>query len=138
MELVPIGDAAKLLGLNTSALRYYENRGLVRPRRQGGKRVYSREDLRRIAFISIIHRLGLGLRLAEAVLDEPGEQWRKLAAEQLADLDELIRQAQLAQHFLRHALDCPADHPVRDCPYLVSTLDRRLAGESFEDVAANH
>jgi MerR family regulatory protein len=36
MELIPIGEAAALLGLSTSALRYYDERGLVRPSgRQG-------------------------------------------------------------------------------------------------------
>ena len=32
MELVTIGEAAQMLALNTSALRYYEDRGLVTPR----------------------------------------------------------------------------------------------------------
>jgi len=39
-----IGDAAQLLGLNTSALRYYEDRGLVTPERRAGKRMYSRDS----------------------------------------------------------------------------------------------
>ena len=34
-----IGEAAQMLTLNTSALRYYEDRGLVTPDRRGGKRM---------------------------------------------------------------------------------------------------
>jgi DNA-binding transcriptional MerR regulator len=138
MDLVPIGEAARLLGVNTSALRYYEDRELVRPERRGGQRMYSREDLRRLAFIQITHRLGLGLRTAGAVLDEPGAEWRRLAKEQVTRLTELIEQAQVAQRFLAHALDCPAEHPVRECPHLIGILDRRIDGVSLERLAAEH
>ncbi|WP_232004746.1 MerR family transcriptional regulator [Mycobacterium sp. ACS1612] len=37
MDQMTIGEAAQLLGLNTSALRYYEDRGLVTPGRRGGR-----------------------------------------------------------------------------------------------------
>src|SRR2546430_10176021 len=58
MDLVSIGDAARLLGLNTSALRYYEQRGLVRPvNRQHGRRMYDATQLRRLALIQIMQRL---------------------------------------------------------------------------------
>ena len=61
MELVTIGEAAQVLALNTSALRYYEDRGLVTPERRGGKRMYSREQLRRLAFIQLMQRLGIAM-----------------------------------------------------------------------------
>ena len=138
MEAIPIGDAARLLGANTSALRYYEQRGLVHPARQAGRRVYSQEDLRRLAFIQITHRLGLSLNTAAAILDSPSPEWRDEARAQLTELADLIRQAQAAQYFLTHAVNCPTEHPVRECPNLVSNLDRRLAGIPFEDIAAEH
>jgi len=135
---VPIGEAASKLGMNTSALRYYEERGLINPGRQAGRRVYTQEDLRRLAFIQITHRLGLGLATAAAVLDEPSDDWRELARAQVKELDELISQAKGAQRFLAHAVSCPADHPVRECPHLVGTLDRRLAGASLDELAAEN
>ena len=54
MQLVPIGEAARRLGVNTSALRYYEERGLVTPARRAGRRVYGPGDLRRLAFIQVL------------------------------------------------------------------------------------
>lgn len=138
-DLISIGDAGRRLGVNTSALRYYEERGLVRPAtRTGGRRMYGPEQLRRLAFIQILQRLGVGLDAASAVLDQPGEQWREVVREQLGALDELIGRAQAAQNFLRHALECPADHPVRDCPYMTGALDRLIAGTTFEQLAAEH
>ncbi len=138
MDLVPIGEAARLLGMNTSALRYYEERGLVRPNRQSGKRMYTREDLHRLAFIQITHALGLGLDTAAAVLDGPSTDWRQLARTQIKELAELITQAQAAQRFLAHAVNCPAEHPVQECPYVIGTLDRRLEGVPLDQLAEEH
>lgn len=59
---IPIGQAAERLGLNPSALRYYDERGLVRaPTRRAGRRMYGRDELRRLAFIKIAQQLGLPL-----------------------------------------------------------------------------
>ena len=38
--------------------------------------MYSREHLRRLAFIQLMQRLGISLDAASAVLDEPSDQWR--------------------------------------------------------------
>jgi DNA-binding transcriptional MerR regulator len=136
MDFVTIGDAARMLGLNTSALRYYEDRGLVMPERRGGKRVYSREHLRRLAFIQLMQRLGIRLDAASAVLDEPSDQWRGVVREQIAAIDELIARANGARDFLEHALACPADHPVDQCPHMIEVLDKRLGGLTIEELAA--
>jgi DNA-binding transcriptional MerR regulator len=138
MDLLPIGEAAALLDLNTSALRYYEDRGLLTPVRQAGRRMYSKHDLRRLAFVRITHRLGLPLETAAAVLDEPRDDWRETARRQIKELAELISQAQTAQWFLSVAVKCPADHPVRDCPHIMGALDRVLDGTTFEELVAEH
>ena len=136
MELVTIGDAAQMLALNTSALRYYEERGLVTPERRGGKRMYSREHMRRLAFIQLMQRLGIRLDAASAVLDEPSDQWRGAVREQIAAIEELIARANGARDFLEHALACPADHPVEECPHMIEVLDKRLGGVTIEELAA--
>lgn len=136
MDRIPIGEAAKRLNMRTSALRYYEERNLVRPAaRVNGKRVYGLQELRRLAFIQIAQRLGIGLNTAAAVLDEASDQWRKTVGEQIAELDELIARAKDAKSFLSHALTCPAEHPTRECPHIMETLDRLLEGVSFEQLA---
>lgn len=136
MELVTIGEAAQTLGLNPSALRYYEDRGLVTPERHGGKRMYTREQLRRLAFIQVMQRLGIRLDAASAVLDDPSDQWRDVVREQIAAIDELIARANGARDFLEHALACPSDHPVDECAQMIGFLDRRLGGVSIEELAA--
>lgn len=139
MALVTIGQAARQLGINPSALRYYEQRGLVQPAaRRAGRRMYDAEQLRRLAFIQLMHTLGIRLDAAGAVLDQPGDQWRAAVREQIAALDALIARADAAQDFLRHALECPTDHPVRDCPSMIEVLDRRVAGVTFEQLATEY
>ena len=135
VELIPIGEAAHRLGLRASALRYYDERGLVTPRsRRGGTRMYGPDELRRLAFLSIAHRLGIPLDTAAAVLDAPGPDWRSAVRDQLHQLDRLLDQVRGAQTFLEHALDCPTEHPARDCPTMTAALDRLLTGISVEQL----
>lgn len=139
MNKVPIGEAARRLSMRTSALRYYEARGLLEPAdRPAGQRRYSPADLRRLAFIKIAKELGVPLETAAAVLDESSEQWRTVVAGQITELDELIARAQTAKAFLTHARLCPAQHPVRDCPVLTGVLDQLLDGASLEQIASDH
>ena len=139
MDLIGIGDAAARMQMTPSALRYYDERGLVRPQeRRGGKRMYGTDELRRLAFIKIFHRLGVSLDTAAAVLDAPGPQWRDIVREQIAQLDEVIRQAQGAQQFLTHALGCPTEHPARECPTMTGALDRLVNGLTVDQLGAEH
>jgi DNA-binding transcriptional MerR regulator len=139
VERIPIGEAARRLGMRTSTLRYYEERGLVRPAaRIGGKRYYGPAELRRLTFIQIAQRLGIRLDTARAVLDDPDERWRATVSERIAELDALINRALQAKGFLSHALTCPAEHPVRECPYLIEMLDRLLDGVPFDQLAREH
>ncbi len=139
MNLIPIGQAADRLGLSPSALRYYDERGLVSPpERQAGRRMYGPEELRRLAFIKIAQRLGLPLDTAAAVLDASGPQWRQTVRQQIAELDQVIAQAQAAQTFLTHALNCPTNHPARECATMIATLDRLVDGTAVDQVVAEH
>ena len=91
--------------------------------------MYGTEELRRLAFLKIVHRLGVPLDIAAAVLDAPSEHWRESVRDQLA-------QARAAQQFLTHALNCPTDHPARECATMTGALDRLVDGMSVEELAA--
>ena len=70
--LLPIGEASRRSGVAASALRFYEERGLISSERAGsGHRRYARPVLRRIAFIVFAQRVGL-------TLDEIGSELAKL------------------------------------------------------------
>ena len=68
--LLPIGEVARRSGVASSALRFYEQRGLISSERVGsGHRRYPRPVLRRIAFIVFAQRIGLTLEEIGAELD---------------------------------------------------------------------
>ena len=61
-DLIPIGDMARRTGLSVSAIRFYEDKGLIEPvRTSGNQRRFFRSDIRRVSFILIAQQLGLSL-----------------------------------------------------------------------------
>jgi DNA-binding transcriptional MerR regulator len=138
-KLISIGQAARRLGVNTSALRYYDERGLVRPAaRERGRRMYGTDELRRLGFILLLQRLNVGLGVAGIVLDAPTKVWRARVTSQITELDARIAEARAAREFLAHALDCPAPHPTRQCPVMLDVLDRIAEGVPIAQIAAEH
>jgi MerR family redox-sensitive transcriptional activator SoxR len=74
-DLLTIGEVSRRSGVASSALRFYEQQGLIESERAGsGHRRYPRSVLRRIAFIVFAQRVGLKL-------DEIGEELAKLPAD---------------------------------------------------------
>ena len=68
-DLIPIGEMARRTGLSVSAIRFYEDKGLVEPVRTGGnQRRFLRSDIRRLSFILIAQQLGLSLGEIESVM----------------------------------------------------------------------
>src|ERR1700741_296272 len=68
-DLIPIGTLAKRTGLAVSAIRFYESKGLLTSlRTAGNQRRFLRSDIRRLSFILIAQRLGLGLAEIEQAL----------------------------------------------------------------------
>jgi MerR family transcriptional regulator, redox-sensitive transcriptional activator SoxR len=66
---IPIGALAKRSGIAASALRFYEAQGLIKSTRSaGGRRVFTRDALRRVAFIRVAQSVGLSLDEIRAAL----------------------------------------------------------------------
>ncbi|HUR28702.1 MAG TPA: MerR family transcriptional regulator [Planctomycetota bacterium] len=98
LELLKIGDFAKLAGTNLRTLRYYEELGLLIPasRSQGGFRYYRRTDLHRLGMIHDLQGLGLPLeqiRELMATRDQAGARKDYLAKvhKALVEQDRLLR-----------------------------------------------
>src|SRR5262245_54288044 len=97
-NLLTIGDVARRSGVASSALRFYEQRGLISSERAGsGHRRYPRPVLRRIAFIVFAQRIGLTLEEIGAELAKlPPHQaptrrdWAALSASWTARIEERI------------------------------------------------
>src|SRR5215212_4225311 len=84
-ELLTIGEVARRSGVAASALRYYEDRGLIASERTGAAhRRYPRAVIRRVAFIVFAQRVGL-------TLDEIGEELAKLPTDRVPNRRDWAR-----------------------------------------------
>lgn len=80
-ELYGIGELADELGISQRAVRFYETKGLLKPRRVGLNRVYDRRDRARLKLILRGKRLGFSLQEISEYLDlydEDPEQVRQV------------------------------------------------------------
>jgi MerR family redox-sensitive transcriptional activator SoxR len=108
-----IGDVAQRAGVRPSALRYYEEIGLLpAPERRSGRRVYGSEILDRLAFIRFAQACGFQLDEVAVLIGKSSktgpvsERMRSLARDKLAEVDRLIETAQQMKRFLGNALSC--------------------------------
>jgi len=64
-----IGDVARQFGLTLRALRFYEDKGLLAPKREGSTRLYSRKDITRLRLILLGRKAGFSLREVKQIMD---------------------------------------------------------------------
>src|SRR5688572_13940862 len=113
-DSLTIADVARRSGVAASALRFYEQRGLIASARTGaGHRRYPRAVLRRIAFIVFAQRIGLSLdEISEAVAKLPHNRvperadWAKLSASWRARVDARIEELQRVKAGLTECIGC--------------------------------
>jgi MerR family redox-sensitive transcriptional activator SoxR len=113
-ELLTIGEVSRRSGVATSALRFYEDRGLIASERAGsGHRRYPRPVLRRIAFIVFAQRVGLTLEEIGAELGKlPPDRaptrrdWARLTKTWSARIDDRIAELQRLQRGLTECIGC--------------------------------
>jgi MerR family redox-sensitive transcriptional activator SoxR len=109
-----IGEVSERSGLAVSAIRFYEDKGLITSgRTAGGQRRFRRDVLRRLAFIQAAQRVGLTLDEIAGALDAlppdsgpTGPEWRKLSAEWRPLLDERIALLTALRDQLDHCIGC--------------------------------
>ena len=123
-DLLPIGETARICGVATSTLRYYEERGLIAPaRRVGGRRWYGRDELRRIVVVQLAQSFGMSLEAIGTYLHAESPAWQEVLDSHIAELDSRVACARSAKEFLLHARRCPAADPLRECDVMVGALD---------------
>ena len=115
-----IGEVARRSGLAASALRYYEQRGLIRSTgRKGLRRTYGADVLERLSLVALGRAAGFRLEEIARMFAAGGTGRPKIDRALLAgkadELDATVRDLLALRNGLRHAARCPAkDH--FDCP----------------------
>jgi len=121
MKTMSIGEVARAAGVNTSAIRYYEEAGVLpAPERAGGRRRYGPEAVRVLDVVRFAQRAGFTLEEIRTLFhgfgaDTPlNERWEVLARAKLRELDELIARAERMKAAIRAGLACGCVR-VEDC-----------------------
>lgn len=113
-DLITITEVSRRSGVAASALRFYEERGLIQSERAGsGHRRYPRGVLRRIAFIVFAQRIGLtleeiGTELAKLPADRaPGRRdWSRLSSQWTTRIDQRIAELERLKSGLTECIGC--------------------------------
>ena len=146
-DVLTIGEVAARSGVASSALRYYEEQGLIASERsRAGHRRYPRSVLRRVAFIVFAQKVGLSLDEIRAELSKlprnrvpERADWARLSASWTTRIDRRIEELQRMKTGLTECIGCgclsldrcrlanPGDRVARRGPgprYLIQPQDR--------------
>src|SRR5690242_537595 len=107
MKPLSIGEVSRRTGIRTSALRYYEDAGILpKAARVAGRRRYDVDIIRRIDMLRFAQQAGFRLHEIKTLFDGFGTEtalstrWHSLAREKLLELDQLAERVQ----WMRRAL----------------------------------
>ncbi|MET8174681.1 redox-sensitive transcriptional activator SoxR [Streptomyces clavifer] len=109
-----VGQLSARSGAAVSALHFYESKGLISSRRtSGNQRRYSRDALRRVAFVRAAQRVGIPLATIRNALAELPEErtpnredWARLSHAWRSELDERIEQLGRLRDHLTDCIGC--------------------------------
>ena len=147
-DLLSVGEVADRCGIAASAVRYYDERGLVHSTRTaGGQRRFGRDTIRRIAFITAAQAVGRSLEeITDALARLPDQRtpthadWNRVASTWRPRLDEQIDRLIALRDQLDACIGCgclsldrcamynPADVAAR-----LGSGPRYLLGETLDD-----
>lgn len=132
-----IGELARRTGLNASAIRYYEARGLLAPPyRAGGQRRYPADAVYRVRLISFASAMGFSLGEIRIFLsglrdDAPvGPRWKKLAQRKIEEVTRDIERSRQLKSLLKHMLRCR-------CASLQVCVQRLGLSENLQRISKN-
>ncbi len=113
-DLLTIGELARRTGLSVSAIRFYEEKGLVAAlRTSGNQRRFLRGDIRRLSFILIAQRLGLSLaEIEDAMASLPegrtpnAAEWKTISRTVRGRIDAQIAALEKVREDLDGCIGC--------------------------------
>ena len=113
LVVVTIGQLAKQSGVAASAIRYYEQAGVLpKPLRLGGRRLYDPSALERLAVLERAKACGFTLDEVRRLFygfekdAPPSQRWQTLARRKIADLEELMLKIAATKELLQRPCAC--------------------------------
>ena len=116
MLTLNIGELARQVGIQSSAIRYYEEIGLMpSPPRIGGWRTYESGMVDRLRVIHTAREMGFSIEEIRILLNgfpqatTPCERWRNLAEDKLPQITDIIARATALKDLLEAGLNCTCE-----------------------------
>jgi DNA-binding transcriptional MerR regulator len=133
-RLLSIGELAERTGLATTALRYYDDLGLVRPvTRASGQRRYAESAIRDVGLVLFLREVGFSLaKIGSLITGGDRRAWQEIIDHKLSELEEQQHRLNVARAALEHGRRCPAGEPVQ-CSRFWSIIDGQMRGLSLEE-----
>jgi len=120
-ENLAISDVASVFGLRTSAIRYYEQIGILPPAmRKNGQRRYDKSALFRLAVVQRARETGFTLEEIRELFfgfpagTPPPKRWHQLSQRKIAELRDRMKRLQLMETLLKRVEDCRC-HALDEC-----------------------
>jgi Predicted transcriptional regulators len=115
-ENLAISDVARVFGLRTSAIRYYEQIGILPPpMRKNGQRRYDDSALFRLAVVQRARETGFTLEEIRELFfgfppgTRPPKRWRQLSQRKIAELQKRMKRLKLMETLLKRVENCRCD-----------------------------
>lgn len=118
MEILDIGEVTERTGVSASALRYYDDIGLIASvGRRGLRRQFGPETIWQLSLISLGKRAGFSLKEISAMFGKAGvvDLPRQTLHARAEEIDRQIRDLAVLRDVLKHVADCPAPSHLK-CP----------------------
>jgi len=126
--MLTIGRVARQVGVQPSAIRYYEGQGILKPagRQPNGYRIYNNEAVNLLIFVKRAQALGITLKEIKPLLNlaaqgqQPCEHVKEIARNHLRDINDKIRELQALRNELRKLTRRKAGRPHGNemCPLI--------------------
>lgn len=126
-----IGEVSKRAHVTTSALRFYEEKGLIKSiGRHGLRRQYGKQVLDQLALIALGRAAGFSLDEIASMFGQDGkpELDRKMLKDKAEQLEQMTRRLHFISEGLKHAAVCPAENHM-ECPTFQNFLKAAISGE---------
>jgi DNA-binding transcriptional MerR regulator len=131
--LLSIGELSERTGVSTTALRYYDELGLVRPAaRAAGRRRYAASAVRDVGVILVFREVGFSLAEIGRFIAGERQSQRDMIDHKVAELAEQQHRIEVARTALEHGRQCPASEPMQ-CSRFWSIIEGRQRGLSPEE-----
>lgn len=116
MSKYTTGEVAKICNVTVRTVQYYDNRGILTPSElsEGGRRVYSENDLEKMKAICFLREIGLSINVIGQILKEEGsakvielflEQQKQILSDEIAEKQEKLKNLELLSGEVKNKTD---------------------------------